>query len=113
MTIFIWAVICKIDLIDLSFVVSDFIQSLISQKKRLEAVRFIYAFELVDKFPPVPLLQDHLNDAKKASRTVWKNSKSSSKEKVDLAVLLHTTRPKVIPKFQFCFIWNFIMNRAG
>lgn len=62
---------------------SDFIQSLISQKKRLEAVRFIYAFELVDKFPPVPLLQDHLNDAKKASRTVWKNSKSSSKEKDD------------------------------
>ncbi|KAF3454380.1 hypothetical protein FNV43_RR04827 [Rhamnella rubrinervis] len=56
---------------------SDFIQHLISEKKHLEAVRFIYAFELVDKFPPVPLLKSHLNYVKKAARIPLKKGKSS------------------------------------
>jgi hypothetical protein len=49
----------------------DFIQMLISQDKRLEAIRFIYAFEMVDKFPPVPLLKAHLKLAKKIAMS-WK-----------------------------------------
>lgn len=43
---------------------SDFIQKLISQDKRLDAIKFIYAYEMVDKFPPVPLLKAHLKLAK-------------------------------------------------
>ena len=64
------------------FLLSDFVQNLISQKKCVEAVRFIHAFELVDKFPPVPLLRNHVNDAKKVAKSILKNSKSSPKEKV-------------------------------
>lgn len=78
--------------------------------KYLEAVRFIYAFELVDKFPPVPLLQDHLKDVKMAARTIWKKNKSSPKEKV---CLLHISRPKFTPNVLFCFILNFVMKCAG
>lgn len=44
---------------------SDIIEKLISDKNQLDAVRFIYAFELVEKFPPVPLLKAHLRQSKK------------------------------------------------
>ncbi|KAF5453917.1 hypothetical protein F2P56_023629, partial [Juglans regia] len=55
---------------------SDFIQKLILQNKRLDAVRFIHAFELVDEFPPVPLLKAHLKDTKKFARMGCKGKKS-------------------------------------
>lgn len=28
--------------------------------ERLQAIRYSYAFEVTEKFPPVPLLKDHL-----------------------------------------------------
>ncbi|XP_062084582.1 FRIGIDA-like protein 4a [Humulus lupulus] len=64
---------------------SDFIQKLISQDKLIEAIRFIYTFELVDKFPPVPLLKAHLQEAKKVANSILKNSYNSSKLKDDAA----------------------------
>lgn len=67
-----------------NFIVSDFVQHLISEKKQLAAVRFIYAFELVDKFPPVPLLKAHLNHVKKVARVPFKKGKSSLKVQVCL-----------------------------
>ncbi|KAM5561428.1 FRIGIDA-like protein 4a [Rosa sericea] len=48
--------------------VSEFIQKLVSQKMRLEAIRFIHAFEQLDKFPPMPLLKAHLKFAKKDAK---------------------------------------------
>ncbi|KAL7205023.1 hypothetical protein ACSBR2_018028 [Camellia fascicularis] len=39
--------------------VPDFVQGLIKKRQNLAAVRFIHAFELVDKFPPVPILEDY------------------------------------------------------
>ncbi|VVA12806.1 PREDICTED: FRIGIDA [Prunus dulcis] len=44
---------------------TDFIQKLVSENKRLDAIRFIHAFEQLDKFSPVPLLKEHLKFAKK------------------------------------------------
>ncbi|KAF4371925.1 hypothetical protein F8388_000092 [Cannabis sativa] len=64
---------------------SDFIQNLISQDKMIEAVRFIYTFELVDKFPPVPLLKAHLQEAKKVANSILGNSHNSLKLKDDAA----------------------------
>ncbi|KAL6132618.1 hypothetical protein ACLB2K_064858 [Fragaria x ananassa] len=40
------------------------IQKLVSQKIRLEAIKFFHAFEQLDKFPPIPLLKAHLKFAK-------------------------------------------------
>ncbi|BBH06657.1 FRIGIDA-like protein [Prunus dulcis] len=44
---------------------TDFIQKLVSENKRLDAIRFIHAFEQLDKFSPVSLLKEHLKFAKK------------------------------------------------
>ncbi|CAK9152191.1 unnamed protein product [Ilex paraguariensis] len=40
--------------------IPSFIHNLIGKGRRLQAIRYIYAFQLVDIFPPVPLLQSHL-----------------------------------------------------
>lgn len=61
---------------------SDLIGKLISEKKQPDAVRFIYAFELVDKFPPVPLLEAHLNQFQKVAKVGSKKGKNSSKSQV-------------------------------
>lgn len=42
------------------FMLSDFVKSLIQKGDRMQAIRYIYDFELVKEFPPVPILKDHL-----------------------------------------------------
>ncbi|GMP40572.1 hypothetical protein CsSME_00010961 [Camellia sinensis var. sinensis] len=44
---------------------TDLVQGLIKKRQNLAAVRFIHAFELVDKFPPVPILEDYFKYWKK------------------------------------------------
>uniref|UniRef100_A0A1D1XYA1 FRIGIDA-like protein n=1 Tax=Anthurium amnicola TaxID=1678845 RepID=A0A1D1XYA1_9ARAE len=56
----------------------DFIQKLSSRGKKLDAVKFVYAFELVDKFPPVPLLREHVNESKKIAQDVRKKGNNSA-----------------------------------
>ncbi|RVX18055.1 FRIGIDA-like protein 4a [Vitis vinifera] len=55
---------------------SDFIQNLITKRKQIEAIKFIYEFGLVDKFPPFPLLRAHLQDAKRAHKKATKEADS-------------------------------------
>ncbi|KAL3507876.1 hypothetical protein ACH5RR_033258 [Cinchona calisaya] len=43
----------------------DIIEELISRGQQVDAVHFIFEVDLVDKFPPVPLLKTFLKDAKK------------------------------------------------
>ncbi|KAL3508408.1 hypothetical protein ACH5RR_027809 [Cinchona calisaya] len=57
--------------------ISDIIQKLIGKGKQLLAVKFIFQFELTDKFPPVPLLKAYVLDSKKLAQNVRKNGKSS------------------------------------
>ncbi|PSS10174.1 FRIGIDA-like protein [Actinidia chinensis var. chinensis] len=45
--------------------VPDFVQVLIKRRQNLAAIRFIHTFDLIGKFPPVPILEDYLN--------YWKN----------------------------------------
>ncbi|WOH04506.1 hypothetical protein DCAR_0623915 [Daucus carota subsp. sativus] len=40
---------------------TNFVESLIQKGDRLQAIRYIYEFELVGKFLPVPILKDHLS----------------------------------------------------
>ncbi|XP_050384116.1 FRIGIDA-like protein 4a [Argentina anserina] len=58
---------------------SEFIQKLVSQKMRLEAIKFIHAFELLDKFPPMPLLKAHLNFSKKDAKISCRRGKDPLK----------------------------------
>lgn len=44
--------------------VTDYIQDLLEKNLLSDAIRYIHAFELVDKFPPVPILKSYLNDSK-------------------------------------------------
>ncbi|KAJ9185911.1 hypothetical protein P3X46_005485 [Hevea brasiliensis] len=57
----------------------DFIQKLIGKNKILEAVPFIFAFGLVDKFPPVPLLRLHAERAEKNYKKICSKGNNSSK----------------------------------
>ncbi|KAF8410834.1 hypothetical protein HHK36_003371 [Tetracentron sinense] len=59
------------------FLVTDFIQKLISKGKHLDAVRFVYAFELAEKFPPVPLLKAYVKDSKKVAQEIRKKGNNS------------------------------------
>ncbi|MED6144297.1 hypothetical protein PIB30_014379 [Stylosanthes scabra] len=44
--------------------VADFIDNLIKNEKRIEAVRFICAYKLEEKYQPIHLLQSHVSKAK-------------------------------------------------
>lgn len=63
--------------------ITDFIQILIEKKQLAEAVRFIFAFKLMDKLPPVQLLKEFVEDAKKCPEAIWRLQISlDEKEKV-------------------------------
>lgn len=59
-----------------------------SEKKRLDAIRFIHAFEQLDKFPPMPLLKAHLKFAKKDAKTSFKKGQDPIKAQVLVLFLL-------------------------
>lgn len=40
---------------------TDFIERIIQKGDRIQAIRYIYEFHLVGKFPPVPILKDHIS----------------------------------------------------
>lgn len=61
---------------------TDLIQKLIIKGKQLDAVNFAYAFDLVDKFPPVPLLKAYLKEAKKVAQEVRKKGNHSAQSLV-------------------------------
>ncbi|XP_057966410.1 truncated FRIGIDA-like protein 1 [Malania oleifera] len=55
----------------------NLIEKLISYGKQLLAVKFIFEFQLTDKFPPVPILISYLIDTKKVARKVCKDGNNS------------------------------------
>ncbi|KAG7957832.1 hypothetical protein I3843_11G194900 [Carya illinoinensis] len=67
--------LCQI--IGLGDKVADIIQKLISREKQNLAVKFIFEFELSEKFPPVPLLKAYLKDAKQLANKVSKEGNKS------------------------------------
>ncbi|KAL6963311.1 hypothetical protein U1Q18_048460 [Sarracenia purpurea var. burkii] len=58
--------------------VPDLIETFVKKKQHTVAVKFIYAFELVDKFPPVPLLKNYLKYSRKVFYNIWRMRKLSS-----------------------------------
>lgn len=61
---------------------ADLINKLLSQGKQLLAVKFVFEFQLTDKFPPVPLLKEYLKVSKKLAKKVCREGKNSLKSLV-------------------------------
>ncbi|XP_042487012.1 truncated FRIGIDA-like protein 1 [Macadamia integrifolia] len=58
--------------------IPDFIQKLTSKGKLLEAVKFVFAFDLAHKFPPVPLLKNYIKESKKTAQEIRKKGNHST-----------------------------------
>ncbi|XP_009765093.1 FRIGIDA-like protein 5 [Nicotiana sylvestris] len=63
--------------------ISCFIQNLIAKQQNLEAVKFAFAFELVDRFPPIPILKDYVKHVMWISETVRGRETCSVEEKIE------------------------------
>ncbi|OIT39253.1 PREDICTED: uncharacterized protein LOC109238345 [Nicotiana attenuata] len=63
--------------------ISCFIQNLIAKQQNLEAVKFAFAFELVDRFPPIPILKDYVKHVMWISETVRSRETCSIEEKIE------------------------------
>ncbi|KAK1295669.1 hypothetical protein QJS10_CPB15g01575 [Acorus calamus] len=57
--------------------IPDFINKLVTKGKELDAVRFVFAFDLVNKIPPVPLLKAYVKGSKKTSQEVRNKGNNS------------------------------------
>ncbi|XP_073303050.1 FRIGIDA-like protein 2 [Primulina huaijiensis] len=63
--------------IELQSRVSDIVKKLIDKGKQLLALKFVFEFELIDEFSPVPLLKAYVNNSEKLSQKVLKSGKGS------------------------------------
>lgn len=64
------------------FVFSDMIEELINKGQQLDAVHFTFEVDLVDKFPPVPLLKSFLKDAKKVAASIMEDPNNAGRAAV-------------------------------
>lgn len=101
--------------------VTDLIKKLINKSKQLDAVKFIYAFELVDKFPPVPLLNAYLKEAQRIAQVVRKRGNNSAhslvcnflQTKWSFGGYLSCTKPSICHFFFPFFINNLTQYEAA
>ncbi|TYI02500.1 hypothetical protein ES332_A11G271200v1 [Gossypium tomentosum] len=56
---------------------TGFIRTLVEKKQHMEAIRFIYAFEQVNEFPPVPVLKDFINHSKIEAKRIFRKGKKT------------------------------------
>jgi len=56
---------------------ADIVEKMSSSGKHIDAIRFVYDFGLVEKFPPVPLLKAFLEYARKASKRLSKKRQNT------------------------------------
>ncbi|XP_010659992.1 FRIGIDA-like protein 2 isoform X2 [Vitis vinifera] len=67
--------LCRV--LELEEKMPEFIQKLITKGRQIQAMKFIYEFELVKLFPPVHLIKAHLRLTKKAVKKIRKKGKLS------------------------------------
>ncbi|KAF5740566.1 putative Protein FRIGIDA [Tripterygium wilfordii] len=63
------------EVIGLADLTENYIRSLIEKNQRLEAIKVIHAVEMIDKFPLVIMLKDHLNYIKNKAKISCKTRK--------------------------------------
>ncbi|XP_060213857.1 FRIGIDA-like protein 5 isoform X2 [Lycium barbarum] len=64
-------------ILELADKIPCFIENLIKRKQWLLAIRYIYVYELVDLFPPVPLLKDYVLYSKEQAKKIRDNGLGS------------------------------------
>ncbi|KAJ6799920.1 truncated FRIGIDA-like protein 1 [Iris pallida] len=64
---------------------SEVIQKLSSKGRQLDAVKLVYAYNFVDKFPPVPLLEAYVKQSKRMAQEIKKNGKNSKQAQSEAA----------------------------
>lgn len=67
--------------LDFADKIPDVIRIFIERKQLLEAVRFICTFKLTDQFPPVPLLNEYVEDVKKCWSETFSKENSLVEQK--------------------------------
>ena len=65
-----------------SFFSAVVIEKLIKDGKSIQAVTFACAFDLLEQFPPAPLLRTHINDAKKEAKAILKSGNNNQTSQV-------------------------------
>ncbi|KAL3349485.1 hypothetical protein AABB24_022548 [Solanum stoloniferum] len=60
-----------------------FVQNLLTKQQHLEAIRYAYAFELVDHFPPTAILKDYLERVDRNYVNVLEKETCSAEEKIE------------------------------
>ncbi|GAB2218759.1 hypothetical protein Drorol1_Dr00001991 [Drosera rotundifolia] len=63
------------------------VETLISEEKLLQAIRFICAFDLVDRFPLFPLLEQYLASANMARSEVTRRKRLKRRKRMEIAAL--------------------------
>lgn len=69
--------------------VAELIQKLINKGKQLDAVKYIQAFNLIDKYPPVPLLKSYLKATRKAVQEIRLKGNYSTQNMVGVLSFVH------------------------
>ncbi|XP_073134020.1 FRIGIDA-like protein 2 [Henckelia pumila] len=77
--------------------VSDIVQKLIDRGKQLLALKFVFEFELVEEFPPVPILKAYVINSEKLAQKVLKSGKGS-RQSVNEAVTKEINALKAVIK---------------
>uniref|UniRef100_A0A7N2L300 FRIGIDA-like protein n=1 Tax=Quercus lobata TaxID=97700 RepID=A0A7N2L300_QUELO len=67
--------LCRV--LGLTDIMPNFIQNVIKEEQQLEAIKYICALEVVDSFPLVPLLNDHLMNSKRKAEDLCKEGDKS------------------------------------
>ncbi|KAL4637298.1 hypothetical protein ACB092_03G067700 [Castanea dentata] len=67
--------LCRV--LGMTDIMPNFIQNHIKEEQRLEAIKYICALELVDNFPLVTLLNDHLKNSKRKAEDLCKEGNKS------------------------------------
>lgn len=65
-----------------SMLVADLIEKLNRKGRQLDAVKFVYALNAVDIFPPIPLLKAYITESKKMAHGVRKKGNNSLQAQV-------------------------------
>ncbi|MCD7453887.1 hypothetical protein HAX54_022593 [Datura stramonium] len=60
-----------------------FVQNLLTKQQHLEAIRYVYAFELVDHFPPTAILKDYLECVERNYVDVFEKESFTAEEKIE------------------------------
>lgn len=55
--------------------IAEFIRILVERKQLMEAVRLICTFKLINKFPPVPLLKQYVEEKMKCCSNGYREKK--------------------------------------